>query len=103
VRVQREDYDEAERLKEAIGRVKQLGAKIAQLEAYKAVRASAHSASCITSYEYNMSGAQLEARKVASLVSISSSAIKTKQLEAYMAALGFSGGEVCLKCDRARP
>jgi hypothetical protein len=37
--VQREDYDEAKQIKESIERVRQLGQKIAQLEAYKAVRA----------------------------------------------------------------
>lgn len=37
--VQREDYDEAKQIKEGIERVRQLGQKIAQLEAYKAVRA----------------------------------------------------------------
>ena len=36
--VQSEEYDEAQRLKEAIERIKQLGVKIAQLEACKAVR-----------------------------------------------------------------
>lgn len=35
--VQREDYDEAKRVKDAIERIRQLGSKIAQLEAYKAV------------------------------------------------------------------
>jgi uncharacterized membrane protein len=35
--VQDEDYDEAQRLKESILRIRQLGSKIAQLEAQKAV------------------------------------------------------------------
>lgn len=35
--VQAEDYDEAQRLKESISRIRQLGSKIAQLEAQKTV------------------------------------------------------------------
>lgn len=36
--VEREDYDEAKRLKDSIGRLKQVGQKLAQLEAQKKVR-----------------------------------------------------------------
>lgn len=42
--VQREDYDEAKRIKDAIERIRQVGSKIAQLEAYKAVCPCSHHA-----------------------------------------------------------
>lgn len=35
--VEQEDYDEAKRLKDSIGRLKQVGQKLAQLEAQKKV------------------------------------------------------------------
>ena len=38
--VEREDYDEAKRLKDAITRLKQVGQKLAQLEAQKRVRSA---------------------------------------------------------------